>query len=169
MDGGAHVVEASAPGKVSRKVDVTIAAEKDRKEITVAPLDDVQAAAPEKKTQPAPEAAPEHGRSIGPFVVGGVGIVALGVGGYFGLSAIAKRRDVKDACPGNVCTDPAMVDRNDEAKRAAVVSDVAIGIGAVALGTAIVWMVLDAPKKETPRVTAAVGPKSATFALEVAW
>lgn len=170
MDGGTHVIEASAKGKVSRKIEVTIGAEKDRKEITVAPLEDVPAVAPQKQAPSTPPPEPEHTRSVGPWIVGGVGLVALGIGGYFGVSAIGKRRDVEGACPGNVCTDPAMVDRNDQAKRAAVVSDVAIGVSAVAIGTAIVWFVLDGPKKkETPHVTGAIGPKGASLALEVSW
>lgn len=173
MDGGTHVVEASASGKVSRKIEVTLGNEKDKKEVTVPALEGVAIAAPDKKAKepapPPPAPRPEETRSVVPWVIGGVGLVALGIGGYYGVSAISKRRDVADACPGNVCTDPAMVDRNDEAKSAATVSNVAIGVGAVALGTAIVWMVLDTPKKEAPHVTAAVGPKGASLGLEVSW
>lgn len=171
IDGGAHVIEASAPGRVSRKTELTIAAEKDRKEVEIGPLDPEPTARSKVVTPIAPVAPPDekHG-SVVPYVIGGVGIVALGVGGYFGVTAIGKRKDVSAACPGDVCTDPAMIDRNGEAKRSAMISNIAIGIGIVAIGTAIVLIVVDHGERHgesKPRVAAGVGPGS--VAMEITW
>ncbi len=172
IDGGAHVVEATAPGRVARRMEIAIGAEKDRKEVEVPALEAAPIETPKPAAAPAPVSPPAPARESGsvlPYVVGGLGLVALGVGGYFGVTAIGKRSDVKTACPDNVCTDPAMVDRNDEAKRAATISNVAIGVGAVAVGAAIVLFVVDKPEKKSARVTGGIGPRGASIGVEVAW
>jgi hypothetical protein len=167
IDGGTHVIEASAEGHVSRKTEVTVGAEKDRKEVDLPPLEVEKVSKPEPKVvKKVADVPAERHASVVPYVVGGAGLVALGIGGYFGVSAIGKRRDVNAACPGDVCTDPAMVDRNDEARRAATISNIAIGIGIVAVGAAVVLIVVD-HGDDKPRVTAGVGPGS--VAMEVTW
>lgn len=167
IDGGTHIVEASAPEHVTRKTEFTIAPEKDRKEVEIAPLDPApKDVAPkpivEKPAPPQPKPIDRpHGSAL-PYVVGGVGVIALGVGGYFGVNAISARKDVETNCPGDVCTDPAMVDRNGDAKRAATISNIAIGVGALAVGTAIVLLVVDRGDTKV-----SVGP--ASIRMEVVW
>lgn len=167
IDGGTHFIGASADGHVSRKTEITVGAEKDRKEVELPPLE-VETAAKVSKLEPKvaqPSAPPpERHASAVPYVIGGAGLVALGVGGYFGLSAIGKRKDVSAACPDDLCTDPAMVDRNGEAKRAATLSNIAIGIGLVAVGTAVVLILVD-HGDDKPRVTAGIGPSAVTMAV----
>jgi hypothetical protein len=66
---------------------------------------------------PAKGAAPDSGsvaaRKSGPpaaaFAVLGLGVVALGVGGYFALNASSKKSDADDLCPDTRCADPADV------------------------------------------------------------
>jgi hypothetical protein len=168
IDGGTHTIEATAPERLPRKVEVTIAAEKDRKEVEIAPLEPLPKKPDEKKVvatpppPPPPKPVETRSGSAVPYVIGGLGVIALGVGGYFGVTAISKRKDVSDHCPGDVCTDPAMVDRNNEAKRAATISNIAIGVGVLAIGTAVVLLVVDRGDKKV-----AIGPGSIT--MQVAW
>jgi hypothetical protein len=105
-------------------------------------------------------------RAIG-LAVGGVGIAALAVGGAFGIVALVKNADLRDACRGNVqrC-DPANAslvnhDRSD-AQAAATMSTaglVAGGVLAIA-GVIVYW---SAPSRDAPRV--GVGPIGGTGSL----
>jgi hypothetical protein len=71
-------------------------------------------------------------RTIG-FIVGGVGIVALGVGAYFGIRALGKQSDSDKACPNNRCTAEGS-DLSQQAVTAAWMSNVGLGLGIVGVG-----------------------------------
>lgn len=76
------------------------------------------------------------------YVSTGVGIVAAGIGTYFGLRAFSKWDERNAHCNGDVC-DGVAVERGDEATTAATVSTVAFGAGAIALGLGIYWIAAD--------------------------
>ncbi len=92
------------------------------------------------------------------LVVGAIGVVGLGVGTVFGLRAISKNDEAKEVCPrGNVCDEERGVDLTDDAKSAALVSNIGIGVGAAALVGGVV-LYLTAPSSQTalsvsPRVS----------------
>jgi hypothetical protein len=77
------------------------------------------------------------------LVSGGVGLVGLGIGAGFGLSALAKKRDSDRACPGGSdgpCT-PEGVSLSKSAVSAGTVSTVAIVAGGAALAAAaVLWL-----------------------------
>ena len=65
-------------------------------------------------------------------MIGGVGIVALGVGGYFGARAFSKWSEREDNCAGG-CNSAAK-SAGDDAKSAATIANIGIGLGVVAVG-----------------------------------
>jgi hypothetical protein len=114
VDPGEQVIDAEAPGKVPARAVVHVGEEGDLRVFTlqalageVAPLParEPVAAAPARPA-PTPATAPqvdERGwpaqRVTGAVLAGG-GLVALGVGTWFGLRAIALDRESDQACPG---------------------------------------------------------------------
>jgi hypothetical protein len=104
----------------------------------------------EAKTEPTKPASKQEDdgsgqRTIG-FIVGGVGIAGLAVGGITGLMAMSKNSDAKDKCPTEgACANQAGVDANDSAKSLGLVSTIAFGAGAaLVIGGAV--LVFTAPK-----------------------
>ena len=147
VDAGDVTFEATAPG---RKPFRTTVHTEDGKEarVEVPPL---EPAAPEA---PAPAAAPldapagsPRPASLRPVAIaaGAVGLVALGVGTYFGISAVSKWNDSNAHCPSPGC-DAQGVSSAHDAKQAAVVSDVAIGIGVAGLAAGAILYFVGAPK-----------------------
>ena len=188
IDPGEHVVEARAAGKKPWKTSVTVGAKADMQTVTVPTLEDAPAA-PAATTQPAPAtasattAAPSDatsegtssgGKRIAGFVVGGIGLVSIGVGSYFGVDAISKSRQSKSDCSPSSCTDRSSVDAASRAKTDAIVSDVTIGVGiaAVAVGAYLVFTSRSAkasPGSGGTHVTPLVGHDVAGVALEGGW
>jgi hypothetical protein len=149
VDPGRHVVEAEAPGKRPWSGSVTIESEGESEALSVPPLEDVPSPAPgpaaPRSESPAPPETGLPARRVAALVLGGAGVAAFLVGGYFGLSAIAKHNDSNAECPQGLCT-PAGVADNDAAGRAADASTVAFGIGLAALAAgAILWFSTHAP------------------------
>src|SRR5262249_2202899 len=98
VDQGEHIVEASAPGKKTHRARVTLAARGARESLTIPALKD---APPEPRQSGASEKAPPEdgsGRRTLGFVVGGVGLAALGVGSFFGIRALNKAHQPTRRC-----------------------------------------------------------------------
>jgi len=138
VDPGQHVVEVSAPGKKPWRTELSLGADADRKTVAVPELESLPKAKPKPSPPPKP---PESGRWRRPagLAIGGVGVVALGIGGYFGLRAFSRWEDRNDHCGGAGC-DPTGMEAGDDADRAATVANIGIGIGLVgiAAGTYLV-------------------------------
>src|SRR5262249_25768166 len=90
IDPGEHTIVAVAAGKARWTKTVTVGAGADRRPVPFASLDAALAAAPppgpvapRAQDEPAPS-----GRRTAGFVVGGVGIASVAVGGVFGVRAI---------------------------------------------------------------------------------
>ncbi|HYQ28146.1 MAG TPA: hypothetical protein VER04_13040 [Polyangiaceae bacterium] len=162
VDPGEVLVEASAPGHLPFSTKVKVAA-KARVVVTIpvlvaapaaAPVatppaathDGVaaapvaaataQAATPPSEQSPAP--APAERASPIPWVVGGAGVVALGVGTYFGFRAISKANDAEELCPNGHCLDESGQTAADDAHSAAKISNVSFALGAAAVATGVV-------------------------------
>jgi hypothetical protein len=81
-------------------------------------------------------------------VLMGVGAVGMAVGGIFGIRAINKNKEADDHCSADACFDDEGEDLNDQAQRAALVSNIAfIAGGAAAVGGLIFY--LTAPDDST--------------------
>jgi hypothetical protein len=106
----------------------------------------------EKKNRASPRADQDSSRWVG-YATVGLGAAAVGVGGYFGLRALALKSDSNQSFNGSKCTQSSCMNDWNDAKRAAVYSDVAFGVGLAALGAGAYLLL--APNK---RQRAAQGP-----------
>jgi hypothetical protein len=151
VDPGEHVVDATAIGRKAWTSKFNVAAGGDNKVVTVPELAPetvpgggaTAAKAAETSAPSAPVRtndgssaempSPGGGKRTAGYVAVGVGLVGLGVGAVFGLSAISKRHDAEDLCTQGYCSAKAVA-TNDEAKSAAWISDVGFGIGIAGVG-----------------------------------
>jgi hypothetical protein len=158
VDPGEHHLIATAPGKAAFRESITIAHGEERR--LVVPALGIAAVEP-------PKLAPRYDtvRAIG-WVSLSLGVVTLGVSGFYGLRAFSRQRESEDHCPNDVC-DMQGIGLHDQAKSAARVSTVAFGLGTVAVALGIV-LVLTAPSNKTKapesgvalQLAPAVGPTS---------
>jgi hypothetical protein len=149
VDPGAHQITASAPSK--QIYEQTVQIDNGSTSIKIPKLEAAASgAAPPpvavdqdvvKKPVTGEPVSGNSQRTVG-FVIGGAGIVALGVGSYFGLHAMSKWSDRKDNCPNGACTQAAK-SAGDDAKSAALISDIGFGVGIIAAGVGT-YLVLSA-------------------------
>jgi hypothetical protein len=95
---------------------------------------------------PVTDAAPTAGSALGTrrklaLVAGGVGLVGVGLGTYFGLQSKSKLEEADKYCQGGNCTDPRGVTAGEDAYTAGNISTVGIVVGALGLGGGIVLWV----------------------------
>ncbi len=176
LDPGTHQITASAPGHLSWTTTLPIDV---GQELTLeipalelepepAPVPSVPAPAP---VPPAPAvvakpraAAPPALQSkssptvtIG-WIVGGAGVVAVGVGTAFGLSSLKSYHDAKRDCPTHLmCPEPAISERR-RAESNAWISNVALGVGVLAVGTGIYLQVRGRSHARRDQVTLRATP-----------
>jgi hypothetical protein len=83
-----------------------------------------------------PEVQPAHERRIplATWVLGGVGVAALGTATYFGLAAKAQLDDLNAGCSPH-CTDA----QTRPGRADALAFDVLLAAGSAAVGAAVVW------------------------------
>jgi hypothetical protein len=158
VDPGSIVIEASAPGR--RSWQTTLSVTPKSAQLLTIPLLEVDGAAPPIATAESPESAPapivttepapapadvdpgSGQRTLG-FIVGGVGLVGLAVGGGFALSARSKNEDSKSFCrkdDPNRCTAEGVTLRED-AQTAGTIATVAFGLGLAAVAGGVVLIV----------------------------
>jgi len=161
VDGGTHTVGASAPGKRSweRKIDVQGAGQTVRVEV---PELEAQPVTPPRIITPPP---PVSSARVPFLVTGGslaaVGAVGLGLGAYFGFRALDQHASSQLLCIGTVCNDLGY-QLNEDAKRSARISDVALFAGGALAVTGVVFLVVGArlPRDGAPAVQPMVGPNA---------
>jgi serine/threonine-protein kinase len=151
-DPGLHKVEARAPGRRTWSRDVDLGGNGARQAVEV-PLLEVLVkegpAAPVAAPVAAPPAAPREpatadegssGKTVA-YLVGGLGVLALSVGGYYGVRALGRNADARDVCPSNECENPAGVGLNEDARKDAMRANVLMGAGVVLTGIgAYLWL-----------------------------
>jgi serine/threonine-protein kinase len=172
VDPGKHTVSASAPGRVdwSTSVDVPEGKAVETEVPTLAPIPTPLAQAATAPTPHAPAANGVDGRhsdaipddsgrstrgTIG-LIVGSAGVIALGVGTYFGLQALSKYSDSNqgaDGCVSDMCRLTGYNTRND-ARAAGDLSTAFIGGGAAALVAGGVLWLTARPHAGHPAATA---------------
>jgi hypothetical protein len=74
-------------------------------------------------------------RRTAAYVVAGAGVLAVGVGGYFGFRARSKWNESSPHCPADQCDDVGS-SLSEQAQTSARIADVAIGAGLVGVGVA---------------------------------
>jgi len=129
---------------------------------------------------PAPSAFPT--KTVAALTLGSLGAAALVVGGIYGVRAITKRQESDRNCPQDQCSQVG-INLNDQAKSAALVADISIGVGLVAAAVATYLVLRPAQPSSAPAAPAApasaaaqglqlaagVGPHEATVGLRGAW
>jgi len=148
VDPGRHRLESTAAGHAewSGPLEMAVA---ERKVVVIPELAANAEAGPtppgaKEETKP-PAAAEEGGRSntLG-WVVLGTGVVALGVGTYFGIAAMSTQNKVEDECPTpQTCTSTG-VDLSHDAQSQAWASNIGIGVGIVGVAVGSI-LLLTAP------------------------
>ncbi len=84
--------------------------------------------------------------------VGAVGVTALGVGAFFGIEALANRRQALNGCPtldGELRCSTSAASVSQTSVRQAWVSDVAVGAGVLGVAAAVYLIATDKPKAST--------------------
>ncbi|MBK6691203.1 MAG: hypothetical protein IPG50_03215 [Myxococcales bacterium] len=151
VDAGEHTVSASAPDREPVVLKVTVTAEgqvsrldvprlKERvleSDVTVAPV-----APPPPPSEPSTPSV----RTTG-YVLGGVGLASLAIGGAFGLMALGRNNDADAFCSGKFCSAEGL-DKHDAAQGLAHASTVGFVVGAALTGVGV-YLVLTT--KEPPR------------------
>jgi len=190
VDPGNHTVRATAPGMKAWESVVATAGEGATATVTVPALERdptaVVAIAPVPLAPPPvpPPAAPPVAdmgasdagstqRTIA-LLVGGAGVVGLGIGTYFGVTALSKKSDATAQCPNGstgLCNGGA-VPLSQDAVNDGNIASVALGVGAAAvIGAGVLW--LTAPKARATttawRVEPLAGRGTASVAVRGGW
>lgn len=177
VDPGEHRLEARAPGRLPWTGVQRVGADADAATVTVPKLAlDPSAVATPSEPPPAAPASLELGATGTPerptnvrrtagLVAGGVGLVALGVGGFFGVRAINKNNEAKDnGCSGSSCNDLDGKELTDQAMTAATLANVFV-IGGAAIAATGVVLYLTAPSDDTPSAAVASDGRSVRVQL----
>jgi hypothetical protein len=85
------------------------------------------------------------------LVAGGAGVIALGIGTGFALSAKSKDDDASKYCDGDRCTDARAITLTHDATSAAHVADALFVTGAVLIAGGVVLWLLAPSKRVTAR------------------
>jgi hypothetical protein len=97
-----------------------------------------------KSEEQPPAPAPEKGHSILPYVVGGVGVIAIGSFAYFGISGSTDASNLRSTCAPH-CSDSSVSD----VKRKLLIADISLGVGVVSLGVAGALLLFGGHHEET--------------------
>ena len=178
VDPGRYTVRASAPQHTDWSGEVTVEGGAASESLVIPPLEPAPAASA------APAGPPPNAEGTNPsttetshppvlaYVVGGVGIVATGVGLAFGALASSKYGDAEDACPTFHGCSPSAMDDRTTAGTFATVSTVGVSVGLVGIATGVVLLVTHRSGKSStarPRLVPAVGPGVAGGVFEGAF
>jgi hypothetical protein len=128
VDPGPHSVLVVAPSREAKTFTVA-AVERETTRVVASTGDPI---GPHDVSRPEPSShAASH---AAPWLLGAAGVVSLGIGTYFGSRALVERSWSDASCTGGVCSNAAALGEYDSARSDARASDVALGIGIVALG-----------------------------------
>jgi hypothetical protein len=116
-DAGEHVVQASAPGKKTWETRVALGPNADRVVVNVPLLEN--GSLPADRDAPAAHTGLSAVQTAG-LSAGAAGVLAIGIGSYFGLRAISKKQDA--GCDGDACHDATSAETLLDAKSASKVS-----------------------------------------------
>ena len=137
VDSGRHRVEVRAPGYEPFTTDVEVEGQAQRVVVRIPVLEPAALARP---TQPGGVPPSGDSQRIAAIAVGGLGLLGLGVSGFFGLSAQGSFSDSGLRCnERHVCDERGVALRQD-ADEAAIVANISAAIGAAALlSAALLW------------------------------
>lgn len=109
-------------------------------------FEDVNAPEPTGAAEPSIDTARKRpGPPVAAYVLGGLGIAAIGTGIFFGVSAYGQYNDLKD----QNCSPSCPKSETDAIRQKFLVADIAVGVGVVAVGVAT-YLLLSRPKRSAP-------------------
>lgn len=172
VDAGKHSIEASAKGKKPFSTNIEVSEKSKTPSVDIPALEDEPKEPKEtKETKFTPPPKEERGgwstqKTIG-IIVGGAGVVALGVGGFFGLKTSSTWKEAQSRCSsGNTgleC-DSEGVDLGQQAKSSGNIATIAfVAGGALMLGGAVLFFTAPSEGKSGKArlpVRVGVGPGS---------
>ena len=166
VDPGTRKVVVTAPGKKTLTRDVKIDDEGVVVSVTIPKLEDAPVTAPPPSAgttvvgpdlEKVEEYAANHARRNVGFVVGGIGIATLAVGGVFGVAAIIIDGNAKDACPSPCIAGSTQASEADASTdRAFVFSNIAnvtIPLGLIGAGIGAYLVLTAGPTEKKVSVT----------------
>jgi hypothetical protein len=166
IDPGSHLVEATAPAFEPFGAHVTVEREAQTIDVDVPSL--------LRQAQPAPaSASPGSAQRIAGVVVGGLGLVGVGLGTFFGLRATSLASQASPLCNASGCDPQGYAFRTDS-RWAGDACTVSFVVGGALVATAIV-LVLTAPHSSggAPHFasfqTAEYGGGSTALAWRASW
>ena len=193
VDPGKHVINVSAPGFTTRTLEVQMEGNGDRKKVVIPVLERIPEKPPEEKPvedkpiekpvekpietpkpiEPVRDAQETnqglHPGRIGALLFGGVSLISLISGSYFGVQAKSQHDEALGLCPASPCSNKKGVDLNEAAKSDAALSTGLFVGGMIGLaGSVALWAAF--PNKsgtsKTPTTAISffpvVGPTSAS-------
>ncbi|HUS29198.1 MAG TPA: hypothetical protein VMZ53_11825 [Kofleriaceae bacterium] len=168
VDAGDYEIAGQAPGHEAWSTKVTVAVSERKsvevprfKEITalVTPPPDQNPNPLEKEPVEQPHETPSTFTPMRKAAIGAAAVGVIGIAGtvVFGLKANSKQSEAEDLCPAApACADPMAIQLNDDARSAAKLSNVMLGVGVVGVGAAVALWFIGAPKEGTPNDVAIV-------------
>jgi hypothetical protein len=188
IDPGSYRIEASAPGKEPWSTSIDLLPNGETISVEIPPLADIEKAEPVPSPTPeAPERdtlgeSPSGVRTAFAWVLAGVGVAAVGTGGFFALRAEDETKAARSLCDGGpngtLCDRDQplpgfvggererseMFDHRDNAKQAALVSYIGFGVGGAALVGSVLLFVTGSggPSSSEP----GPAPPEASFRLQ---
>jgi hypothetical protein len=154
IDPGEHTIEARTRGeRQSKRVLVNLGA---KAQSVVFTLEKGKPSRAQETRVPPKKSAASSGPPVASYVFGSLGIVALGVGGYFGYTAKTRADELED------CRPRCDRDEADAMRDKALVADISLGVGVIALGVASVLWLSDGQRSEagTQRLRGRARPNS---------
>jgi hypothetical protein len=155
VDAGRTRIEAMAPGHVPWAQDVTVRGEGRRVVVQIPPLAVMQTADSLLPASTTP--APSNTQRIVAITVGSLGLVGLGIGAYFGLSAKSSFDDSSPLCNHDDVCERRGVELREDAHDAALAATVSATAGAAAvIGALVLWLTAET-SSEQARTSASIG------------
>ena len=157
VDPGEYRVEVSAPGYEVWSTPITVAAGGGSASVRVPGLVKTAESPAAPSAAPLPAPAPEPAapaeapaatassqglstQQVLGLVVGGVGVVGVGLGSYFGVRAISRNSDAEERCPANLCDGEGLKLSEDADKDAGVANIAFIGGGVLLATGAVLYL-----------------------------
>ena len=146
VDPGKQTIEVSAPGRQTAVFEVTLAeGQSESLAVEVGPPADPGTEDPAGASVSTEQSSPTLG-----YVVGGIGVAGLVVGGVTGVMVLGKKSTVDDNCDANKICNREGADAADAGRTLGTVSTIGFVVGAVGVGLGA-YLVLSSDNKEQPR------------------
>ena len=164
LDPGDVVFTVEAPASRTKKLTVTLKEGHDLTPVELGPLEVEGLVVPKPKVEtvvvapPPPAPSGPSGLRTAGWVLAGVGVASLVVGGVTGIMTLDRASTVKDHCDGDLACDPEGSSAASSGKTLSLVSTITVIGGVVGIGAGGVLLLTTSPAKKTAMTTIGPGP-----------